>query len=181
MLMRLVGGMLRFSLRYVCSRVGSVGARLRAIGRTAGRLACLCMAAMALTAPALPTPTFEEPAPVPASSLADAMRTIGSVASLGAAWTSTPRPLIATFERGSLEASSAAAGGSNQPGDDDGAGPLESQLEFVTIAGVAYNTGLGPDPATCGVAGGALSCVAIYEGLLEAALAWAHEAHYLLN
>jgi len=178
--MCLVGGMLRFSLQDVSSRVASVGARLRRIGRTAGWLACLYIAAIALAASALPTPTFQESSPVPASGLVDTMLIIGSVASLGATWTSTPRPLIATFEQGSLEASSTSAGSSNQVGDD-GAGPLESQLEFVTIAGVAYNTGLDPDPATCGLAGGALSCVAVYDGLLEAALSWAHEAHYLVN
>lgn len=174
--MCLVGGMLRFLLRYLSDHVAS---RLRAIGPTAGWLACLCMAAMGLTASALPTATFEEPSPVAALSLADTMLIIGSVASLGAARTSTLLPPLATFEQGSPEASSAATGGSNQAGDD--AGPLESQLEFVTIAGVAYNTGLGPDPAACGLAGGALSCVAIYDGLLEAALAWAHETHYLVN
>src|SRR5215813_10841980 len=103
--MCLVGGMLRFSLRYMPNRVL---ARLRAIGRPAGRLVCLCTAAMALAASALPTTTFEEQSRVPASSLADTMLLIGSIASLGAAWTSTLRPLIATFEQGSLEASSAA-------------------------------------------------------------------------
>ena len=137
------------------------------------------MAVTGLAASALPTHTFEEASPVPPSNLADGVLIIGSVAGLRAAWTITARPFFATLEQGSLEAESA-SGGSNQA-NDDGAGPLESQLEFVTIAGVAYNTGLGLDPATCGLAGGALVCVAIYDGLLEAALAWANEAHYLVN
>jgi len=177
--MRLVGGMLRFS-QHLLDRIAFVGAHLRSMGRAAGSLACLCMAVTGLAASALPTHTFEEASPVPPSNLADGVLIIGSVAGLRAAWTSTARPFFATLEQGSLEAELASGGGSNQA-NDDGAGPLESQLEFVTIAGVAYNTGLGPDPATCGLAGGALVCVAIYDGLLEAALAWANEAHYLVN
>jgi hypothetical protein len=110
------------------------------------------------------------------------MLIIGSVAGLSAGWTSTLRPLFATFEQGSVEAASVsvAAPAWNQAADD-GMGPVDSQLEFVTIAGIAYSTGLGPDPATCGAAGGAQPCVAIYEGLIEAALAWVNEAHYLVN
>jgi len=177
--MRLVGGMLRFS-RHLLDRIAFIGAHLRSMGRAAGTLACLCMAATGLAASALPTPAIEETSPVSLSTLSERMLIVGSVVGLGAASTSAAHPLFATFEQGSLELESASGGGSNQDGDD-GAGPLESQLEFVTIAGIAYNTGLGPDPATCGLAGGALVCVAIYDGLLEAVLAWANEAHYLVN
>ena len=177
--MRLVGGMLRFP-QHLLGRIASVGTDLRSMRRAAGSLACLCMAATGLAASALPTPAIEEASPVAASILSDRMLVIGSVAGLGAGSTSAARPLFATFEQGSLEAESASAGGSNQAGDD-GAGPLESQLEFLTIAGVTYNTGLGPNLATCGLAGGASVCVVIYDGLLEAALAWANEAHYLVN
>ena len=172
--------MLRFSVQCVLGCVTPGGTRLRALGHATGWLVCLCAAATALVASAFPTPTLEEPSPVPASNPADGMLIIGSVAGLGAGWTSTQRPLFATFEQGSVDTASVppAAGGSNQT-RDDGAGTLD--LEFVTIAGVAYNTGLGPDdPATCGPVGGP-PCVAIYDGLLETALALASEARYSVN
>ena len=155
---------------------------MRAIGRATGWLACLCTAATALAASALPTPPLEEPSLVAALGLTDKILVIGNVAGSSAGWTSIPRPLFATFEPWPVEAASVsgAAAGSNQPGDE-GAGLLDSQLEFVAIAGVVYNTGLGSDPAACGLPALGQACVAIYDGLLEAALAWANEAQYLVN
>jgi len=175
-LMRLLDGMLRFRVQHLLACAGPV--RSRAIGW----LACLCTAATALVAFAVPTPTFEEPSLLSAPNLLDEMLIIGNMAGLSAGWMSGRRPLLGTSESGPVDAAlmPVAAAGSNQT-SDHGVRLSDWQLEFVTIAGVAYSTGIGPDPATCGPAAAGQTCVAIYDGLLEIDFARTNETQYLVN